>query len=322
ITSFTFLTASSTPLPPKRLGSPSRSSTASCSPVDAPLGTAAVPTAPLARVTSVSTVGLPRLSRISRAWTEMSVLTVERTLPRLRLKGNHRRPHVVPQPLAIFRTQPGRGNGRRDEQLDGTGPKPPGTLRQNLKRVVDVNGNDRNLSGNREAKRRILEGQQLAGAAARPFRKNADGGGPALYRPRRLIVRLERLLAGGTIDRNVAGGLHRAPQQRDLEELLLGDEAHRCGQRRKQRPDVEHRRVIRGIHHQPVARDVLEALGDHRRPRRPEYIPRPVRAGPVIDAADPVAHAKQPGHDGNECMNDCRNDENYIVPEGADTHAK
>src|SRR2546428_327726 len=74
ITSSTFFTASSTPLPRKRLWSPSRSSTASCSPVDAPLGTAARPAAPLASVTSASMVGLPRLSRISRACTEMIVL--------------------------------------------------------------------------------------------------------------------------------------------------------------------------------------------------------------------------------------------------------
>ena len=43
ITSFTLRTASSTPLPPYRRASPSRSSTASCSPVEAPLGTAARP---------------------------------------------------------------------------------------------------------------------------------------------------------------------------------------------------------------------------------------------------------------------------------------
>src|SRR3954471_21914048 len=40
---------------------------ASCSPVLAPLGTAARPMVPSARNTSASTVGLPRLSRISRA---------------------------------------------------------------------------------------------------------------------------------------------------------------------------------------------------------------------------------------------------------------
>jgi hypothetical protein len=42
---------------------------ASCAPVEAPDGTAARPMLPSSRVTSTSTVGLPRLSRIWRAWT-------------------------------------------------------------------------------------------------------------------------------------------------------------------------------------------------------------------------------------------------------------
>ena len=68
ITSFTFATARS-PLPPYRLASPSRSSIASCSPVEAPLGTAALPNAPSTRTASTSTVGFPRESSTSRAMT-------------------------------------------------------------------------------------------------------------------------------------------------------------------------------------------------------------------------------------------------------------
>ena len=48
---------------------PSRSSTASWTPVDAPDGTAARPSAPDSSRTSTSTVGLPRESKIWRAWT-------------------------------------------------------------------------------------------------------------------------------------------------------------------------------------------------------------------------------------------------------------
>ena len=54
------------PLPPKRPLSPSRSSTASWAPVEAPDGTAARPTEPSARTTSTSMVGLPRELRNSR----------------------------------------------------------------------------------------------------------------------------------------------------------------------------------------------------------------------------------------------------------------
>ena len=49
------------------MASPSRSSSASCSPVDAPDGTIARPSAPPSSPTSASTVGLPRESRTSRA---------------------------------------------------------------------------------------------------------------------------------------------------------------------------------------------------------------------------------------------------------------
>ena len=66
IVSSTLLTARDTPFPPYRWVSPSRSSTASRLPVDAPEGTAARPHAPDSSCTSTSTVGLPRESRISR----------------------------------------------------------------------------------------------------------------------------------------------------------------------------------------------------------------------------------------------------------------
>src|SRR6266853_6122876 len=62
-------TALRTPLPRYFDLSPSRSSRASCSPVEAPEGTAARPSAPPSRMTSASTVGLPRESMSWRAWT-------------------------------------------------------------------------------------------------------------------------------------------------------------------------------------------------------------------------------------------------------------
>src|SRR5439155_26804741 len=65
----TLATARRTPFPSKRAWSPSRSSTASCRPVLAPDGTMARPKPPPWQWTSTSTVGLPRLSNTSRAWT-------------------------------------------------------------------------------------------------------------------------------------------------------------------------------------------------------------------------------------------------------------
>jgi hypothetical protein len=67
ISSITALTAFSTPLPRYRDLSPSRRSTASKAPVEAPEGTPARAIVPSSSATSTSTVGLPRESRISRA---------------------------------------------------------------------------------------------------------------------------------------------------------------------------------------------------------------------------------------------------------------
>src|ERR1700688_3861459 len=63
-----------TPFPRYLSFSPSRSSQASCSPVLAPLGTIARPTAPPANSTSTSTVGLPRESRTCRARTSEMIV--------------------------------------------------------------------------------------------------------------------------------------------------------------------------------------------------------------------------------------------------------
>ena len=64
--SLTLDTALRTPLPKYLVGSPSRSSTASCCPVDAPEGTEASALHPHSRITSTATVGVPLESRISR----------------------------------------------------------------------------------------------------------------------------------------------------------------------------------------------------------------------------------------------------------------
>src|SRR6266550_3079331 len=116
----TLATACRTPLPWYRPRSASRSSSASCSPVDAPLGTAARPSAPSSSTTSTSTVGFPRESRISRAETS-SISDIGgrcyRTfgaptggsavrLPRRRLRELTERPHRVEPELAVELLRP------------------------------------------------------------------------------------------------------------------------------------------------------------------------------------------------------------------------
>src|SRR5262245_57648997 len=91
--SSTAATASSTPRPPKRAASPSRRSSASCVPVDAPDGTDARPTVPSASSTSTSTVGWPRESRISRARiSSMIAMGAVRLYGRAPRNGRNRKP--------------------------------------------------------------------------------------------------------------------------------------------------------------------------------------------------------------------------------------
>jgi len=84
ILSRTFFTALNTPLPRYLSFSPSRSSQASCSPVLAPLGTLARPTAPPSSSTSTSTVGFPLESSTCRARTlEMIVRDIRNSSPNI-----------------------------------------------------------------------------------------------------------------------------------------------------------------------------------------------------------------------------------------------
>ena len=75
----TLVTAFITPLPCRR-SPPSRNSTASRSPVEAPDGTSARPNVPSDNKTSASTVGLPRESNTSRALI-FSIVTCDMMIP-------------------------------------------------------------------------------------------------------------------------------------------------------------------------------------------------------------------------------------------------
>src|SRR5881227_944632 len=110
----TFATACMTALPPYA-SPPSRSSTASCAPVDAPDGTAARPRAPLSSRTSTSSVGLPRESRIWRAWMDSIV-----GMRRGRLAGSS----AIAEPV--------RGRAQRQLGIDSLAPGEVDEAEQNL----------------------------------------------------------------------------------------------------------------------------------------------------------------------------------------------
>ena len=115
----TLSTAFETPLPSQRFLSPSRSSSASCSPVDAPLGTAARP-CPLGVCTSTSTVGLPRESRMARARTALislmfvaiSMTRIQRREPSRRRRAGFTRPSRAARRRCPPRTPRDRSSAR------------------------------------------------------------------------------------------------------------------------------------------------------------------------------------------------------------------
>src|ERR1700712_4897037 len=108
------------PLPPYRLLSPSRSSTASWAPVEAPDGTAARPKEPSSRSTSTSTVGLPRLSRISRA--AMLVIAVLMVLSRSVVEQRSASRSDLSDPDVVGVSGDREGDaGRHDHEVVGLG---------------------------------------------------------------------------------------------------------------------------------------------------------------------------------------------------------
>ena len=92
-----------TPLPRYRDASPSRRSTASNSPVDAPEGTAARPIEPSVKRTSASTVGLPRESSISRPVTFAISIVIHCLLSPVRCPPTCSRPSFPLSPFRHFR---------------------------------------------------------------------------------------------------------------------------------------------------------------------------------------------------------------------------
>ena len=100
----------------------SRSSTASYSPVDAPEGTSARPTAPDSSSTSTSTVGLPRESRICRAETSMMVVIARGLLRRLAGVGGPGLGFAPPAGPGRSRTLSHRSSGGRIRHLAGPHP--------------------------------------------------------------------------------------------------------------------------------------------------------------------------------------------------------
>src|SRR3954449_7862224 len=150
ISPLTWPTACVTPLP-RYWAPPSRSSVASNSPVDAPDGTAARPVAPERRASSTSTVGLPRESRIWRAWTRsMALMAVGSVLfleSGLRVVGDLGAGVEVVPARAVGLREP---LGGLDARAKPIGRGPQRELRVDLELARDVDRGEEQVAGDLE----------------------------------------------------------------------------------------------------------------------------------------------------------------------------
>src|SRR4051794_12384945 len=160
ISPLTLATALPTPLP-RYSAPPSRSSVASNSPVEAPDGTAARPVAPERSASSTSTVGLPRESRIWRAWTRSMALMVVSVLfleAGLRVVADlGARAEVVPA-RAVGLREP---LGGLDARAKPIGRGPQRELRVDLELARDVDRGEQQVARRLEARVGVVGGAGL-----------------------------------------------------------------------------------------------------------------------------------------------------------------
>src|SRR5687768_17276401 len=321
-------TAFRTPLPRYRPASPSRSSRASCSPVDAPLGTAARPVSPLASVTSASTVGLPRLSRISRAAISMIVdmrFTVamegfeSRRLPALRFRepfsvrrcaladrsdeGNalhavqlvHRAGHPLPrrsrQTIAVLVRHSRGGNGLEKMNVDDPGPNAERVTRHHLHRSVHDGRYDRHTRRNGQNERALLELAQRVALAARSLGEH-DHRRAAANAVRGDAVGLERGFPILALDGDHPCGTRRATEDRNAKQLGLPDELV-SRKHRREGENVEPADVVAdedAWRTRPHALLVMESHGD---PRGTHEARSPPSRRIVVDTPLAIPYAEQ-----------------------------
>src|SRR5438270_1539026 len=164
-------TALSTPLPRYFDLSPSRSSRASCSPVEAPEGTAARPSAPPSRITSASTVGLPRESMTWRARISVMRLIASTSSQQGLLEG-----HSLHRPVELAQ--------RAEERLHALERPGVRTIRQRLVRLrVRLHEQPRHPGGDRRARQHRNELALAAGRGALAAGQLHRVGGVDHHRP-------------------------------------------------------------------------------------------------------------------------------------------
>src|SRR5262249_52948043 len=131
------------------------------------------------------------------------------------------------QLVALFERDAGGRDGLADDQAHAAaGANDRAAARQELARAADAHRGDRQPGADRQADAALLELVDLAVAAAGALGVEEDA--EALRRARRSGVDLlDRRLRVVAIDDDVIADRQRLAEERQLEQLLLGDEVHR-----------------------------------------------------------------------------------------------
>src|SRR5690606_32310306 len=208
-----------------------------------------------------------------------------------------------------------RGDGLAEAKDNRPRSDAPPALGQDPTGAEDGDGDDLDAGVEREHERALLEGEQLSGRRASPLGEDDDGAVVLPQQLAGLVQRLDGRSAVAPVDRNVAGGLPRLPEDRDHAEFLLGDEAVALRDRRGERPDVEPGDVVRREDLGPVRIDVLRALDGDGRAADAQHHASPRSAGPVVDAA---ADAEQRRYDDDRGQEDGTEEEGEVCPDGTD----
>src|SRR5215207_1029942 len=187
----------------------------------------------------------------------------------------HRGADARDQRIAVLDRKPRRFDRAAEPHRDPNGTDDQASLLHRVTRTGDRDRDDRRAPLQRHDEPALLEGQQVAGPAARPFRKDQKGVALA-QRGRGPCDRRQALVAVAPLQGDKSREVERAHQDRQLAQLGLVENA----QSRKQLAEhgVQDRRLdvagmVDRVDRGTIAKDVLAVDDDNLDPAQPETKP-------------------------------------------------
>eukprot|EP00964_Phaeocystis_antarctica_P108737 scaffold73267_cov67-Phaeocystis_antarctica.AAC.3 len=241
-----------------------------------------------------------------------------------RQRGDHRRPALVGARLLLLGGRHGEGRVADDGDAARGRDRHEGAGGHEDVRPDDRDGHDAHarLGGHRE--RSLLEVDDAAVLGARPLGE-CDEAVPRLVRVRKRVRRGDGLpeglhlrLAVAAAERDVPRELHRPADERDAQDLDLGDVP--AGEIGREHEDVEERGVVRAVDDRLARRrQVLRADDRHLGPQHEERATRPQLHDKVN--RPPLLPVKEHGVGDAREERDVREDE-YDQRRGRKPHAR